>query len=63
MAWLQWLGPLLQGAGQLKAGTENAAILRAQAEAAEEQGRQACLDKLSECEPLFNDALRLAPAN
>lgn len=38
MAWLQWLGPLLQGAGQLKAGTETAAILRAQAEAAEEQG-------------------------
>lgn len=35
---MSWLGPLLQGAGQLKAGTEAAAIRRAQAEASEEQG-------------------------
>lgn len=35
---MAWLGPVLQGAGQLKAGAESAAMFRAQAEASTEQG-------------------------
>lgn len=38
MAWLQWLGPILQGAGTAQAGAANAQTLRAQAEVSTEQG-------------------------
>ncbi len=38
MAWLQYLGPILQGAGQAQAGAESAQTLREQAAVSTEQG-------------------------